>query len=59
MLTDEKAVTDRISKGDVLSSGGLQAAVDKKARGESMDSANSDPLDVKMVQEDINIKKHT
>ena len=59
MLSDEKAVTDRISKGDVLSSGGLQAEIDRKARGDSVDSANSDPLDVKMVQEDINIKKHT
>ena len=48
-------MTDRISKG-AASTGGFQRDGDSKERG---DSANSDPLDVKMVQEDINIKKLT
>ena len=50
MLSDEKAVTDRISKGgDAASTGGFRAEGDEKERGDSAGSAQSDPLDVKMV----------
>ena len=45
--------------GEVASTGGNQRDGDSKERGQSIGSANSDPLDVKMVQEDINIKKIT